>query len=195
MNISISFLINMVIFVVTCFLVFQFFREDGQWNLGRARRAFRYYTTQSNVLCAISALCMCFFPDALWAYYLKIIGTAAVTVTMLTVIFFLSHLYGFKVLFEGSDLFMHLLTPLMALFSLILFERRGISLGAAFMGMIPVALYAPLYLYKIVYAPEKKRWEDFYGFNQKGMWRISYVLMLLGTALICVGLYFGLNLL
>ena len=90
----------MVIFVVTCFLVFQFFREDGQWNLGRARRAFRYYTTQSNVLCAISALCMCLFPDTLWAYYLKIIGTAAVTVTMLTVIFFLSHLYGFKVLFE-----------------------------------------------------------------------------------------------
>ncbi|MCR5558264.1 MAG: hypothetical protein K6F75_12000 [Butyrivibrio sp.] len=120
MNISISFMINMVIFVVTCFLVFQFFREDGQWNLGRARRAFRYYTTQSNVLCAISALCMSFFHDA---------------------------------------------------------------------------LYAPLYLYKIVYAPEKKRWEDFYGFNQKGMWRISYVLMLLGTALICVGLYFGLNLL
>ncbi len=59
--------------------------------------------------------------------------------------------------------------------------------------MLPVVLYAPLYLYKILFAPENKKWDDFYGFNTGGKWKISYVMMHLGTALICILLYFALN--
>lgn len=190
---TISFCINLIIFVLTAIFSFQYFWEDGKWSPSRARKAFRYFTNQSNVLCAISAILMCFFPYEAWAYYLKVIGTAAVTVTMLTVLFFLGPTYGYKYLYKGADLFLHLITPIMALVSLCLFERRGISLTASFLGIIPVALYAPLYLYKIVYAPEEKGWEDFYGFNKGGKWQISYVLMLAGTALICVALYLLLN--
>ena len=84
----------------------------------------------------------------------------------------------------------HLITPLLALISLIGFERRGITIAGAFVGILPVALYAPLYLYKVVV---KKSWDDFYAFNRDGKWPIAYGLMLLGTALICLGLYAGLN--
>ena len=113
---------------------------------------------------------------------------------MLTVILFLGRIYGYAALFKGSDLFMHLITPILALISLCVFERRGIGLGASFIGMLPVALYAPLYLYNVVLAPEDKRWEDFYAFNRDGKWWISYLVMLAGTALVCIGLYFLLNL-
>ncbi len=193
MNHTISFCINIIIFIITFVLVISVFREDGRWSPARAKRAFRFFTMQSNVLCAISALCVCLFPDADWAYYLKIIGTAGVMVTMLTVLIFLGQVYGYKPLLAGSDLFMHLLTPLMALISLVLFERRGIGFWTSFIGLLPVALYAPLYLYKIKYAPEDKRWEDFYAFNRTGKWWLSYAFMLIGTALICLCLYFLLN--
>ncbi len=191
---TISFFVNLIIVILTACLVILFFREDGKWSPSRGKRAFRYFTTQSNVLCAISALFMCFFPDTSWAYYLKIIGTCAVTVTMLTVLLFLGPIYGYKVLFKGSDFFMHLLTPLLALFSLCILERRGLNFSTSFIGLLPVALYAPLYLYNVVYAPEEKRWEDFYQFNRNGKWWISYLFMLAGTILICIAMYFVLNL-
>jgi hypothetical protein len=194
LNHTISFCINIIIFIITFVLVISVFREDGRWRPARAKRAFRFFTMQSNVLCAISALCVCLFPDADWAYYLKIIGTAGVMVTMLTVLIFLGQVYGYKPLLAGSELFMHLLTPLMALISLVVFERRGIGFWTSFIGLLPVALYAPLYLYKIKYAPEDKKWEDFYAFNRTGKWWLSYALMLIGTALICLCLYFLLNL-
>ena len=194
MKLGFSLFINITIFVITTILVIGFFREEGRWSLARGKRAFRYFTTQSNVLCAISALFMCLFPDTDLAYYLKVMGTAAVTVTMLTVLLFLGRLYGYKPLLKGSDLFMHLVTPLLAIVSLCVFERRGIGFLTSFIGVIPVALYAPLYLYNVVYAPEEKRWEDFYGFNRDGKWRISYAFMLAGTAVICVAFYIILNL-
>ncbi len=188
-----DFIINIAIVIITAAIVFGFFREDGKWSPTRARKAFRFYTTQSNVLCAVSALLTALFPDAQWTYYLKIMGTAAVIVTMLTCLIFLGQIYGYAVLFKGTDLFLHLVNPLLAIVSLFVFERRGITLGASFIGLIPVALYAPLYLYNVVYAPEEKRWDDFYAFNRNGKWWLAYILMLAGTAVICLGLYFGLN--
>ena len=190
----ISFIMNILVVILTLVLGIRFFRENGTWNLARGKKAFRYFTTQSNVLCAISALFMCLFPNSDWAYYLKVMGTAAVTVTMLTVLTFLGRIYGYKPLLSGSDLFMHLITPLLAIVSLCVFERRGIGFLMSFIGAIPVALYAPLYLYNVVYAPEEKRWDDFYGFNRDGKWPIAYTLMLVGAAVICVVFYVVLNL-
>ena len=58
----------------------------------------------------------------------------------------------------------------------------------ALAGLLPVALYGPLYLYKILFAPPEKRWEDFYGFNKTGKWPVSFAAMLAGTFLICMGI-------
>ena len=82
MNSTISFFINLIIVFVTAILVFGLFRRDGKWDLDRARNAFRFFTVQSNTLCAISALFLLLYPDAAWTYYLKYIGTCAVTVTI-----------------------------------------------------------------------------------------------------------------
>ena len=193
MNYVISRIINILITVVTLVIVVGYFREDGKWSPDRGKKAFRYYTTQSNVLCAVSTLCICLFPQAQWTYYLKVVGTAAVTVTMLTVLLFLGRIYGYGPLLKGSESFMHLINPLLAIVSLCVFERRGIGFAASFIGLLPVALYAPLYLYNVVFAPQEKRWDDFYAFNRDGRWWIAYVMMLAGTAVICLGLYVMLN--
>ena len=184
----ISTIINIVIFTVTAVIVFSFFRKDGAWDLKQAGRAFHYFTVLSNVLCAVAALLLCLFPEAHWAWLLKYIGTAAVTVTMMTVFLFLGPSYSYKELLKGRDLFMHLITPLLAIVSFGFFEKRGLGFSLSLLGLLPVILYGLLYLYKVILAPEEKRWEDFYGFNKDGKWPVSFAAMLLGTFLICLGL-------
>ncbi len=192
---TLDIILNLLIFLVTLALVVLFFRKDGKWVPERGRFAFRFYTCQSNVLCAAAALLTALFrlagnlPE--WVWLLKYIGTAAVTVTMLTVFLFLAPSVGkdwVKVLLKGGDLFMHLLTPLLALFSFCVFEKQGMTFPQSLTGMLPVVLYGPLYLYKILYAPAEKRWDDFYGFNKGGKWPVSFAAMLAGTFLICLGI-------
>ena len=151
----------------------------------------RFFTVLSNLFCAGAALLMCHFPYSRGVWMLKYAGTTAVTVTMLTVFLFLAPSMGkggLAKLLKGADLFMHLITPLLALVSFCVFEKRGMSFGTALFGMISVILYGPWYLYRVVYAPEEKRWEDFYGFNKGGKWPVSFAMMAAGTFLICMGL-------
>lgn len=184
---------NAAIFMITAYIaVFVFFRKDHRWNPDRGRYAMRFFTAQSNILCAAAALLMCFFPGSTFAWLLKYIGTAAVTVTMLTVFFFLAPSIGrggLKQLLGGADLFMHLITPVIALGSFCFLEKRGMTFGQSLLGMLSVALYGPWYLYKIRFAPTGKHWDDFYGFNKGGRWKTSFLMMAIGTFIICLGLW------
>lgn len=181
-------ILNALIAAIMLALVLWFSRTDGRWSIRRLGPAFRFFTVQSNALCAVSALLMCFFPQTGWAWMLKYIGTAAVTVTMLTVLLFLGPMAGFKRVMHGSDFIMHVVTPVLALVSFCVYERRGLGFLPAMAGLIPVFLYSLLYGYKILLAPPTRRWEDFYGFNRTGKWYLSVAGMLTGTFLICLGL-------
>lgn len=178
--------LNALIFIITLVLTLGFFLKDGVWKFSYGRKAFRYFTVQSNVLCAVAALMMCFDAFLPWAWGLKYIGTVSVTVTMLTVFLFLGPNMGYRELLKGRDFFMHLLTPLLAIGSFCTLEKRGLSFRMALLGMLPLIAYSALYLYKVLYAPADARWEDFYGFNKGGKWPLSLILMLLGCFLICM---------
>ena len=153
-------ILNLAVFGITLYLVARLFRKDGESVPDRVRMAFRFFTVQSNVLCALAALltAACRLAGTLprWAWMLKYIGTAAVTVTMVTVFVFLAPSIGkgwVDILLKGGDMFMHLLTPLMALISFCFLEKQGMTFAQALAGMLPVALYGPLYLYRIAFAP------------------------------------------
>ena len=187
--------LNILIALITLIIVVSFFRKEGQWVPERGKFALRFFTTLSNMLCAAACLLTALAINAggipEWIWMLKYIGTAAVTVTMLTVLFFLAPTFGkgaLKVLLSGTDLFMHLITPLLALVSFCVFEKRGMTFCQSLWGMLPVVLYGPVYLYKILFALPEKRWDDFYGFNKQGKWPIAFAGMVLGTFLICMGL-------
>ena len=187
-----SAVVNGVIFLVTLVLTAGAFRRDGKWDPAGGKETFRFFTCQSNVFCAAAALLMCVFRLSgnvpVWAWALKYIGTVAVTITLMTVLLFLSRFYGLRELLKGSSLFLHLLTPLMALFSFCVLEKRGMSFGFSMLGLLPLLLYGPLYLYKTIYAPVGKSWEDFYQFNRNGKWPVAFAAMLAGTFLICLGI-------
>ncbi len=187
--------LNIRIALITLIIVVSFFRKEGQWVPERGKFALRFFTTLSNILCAAACLLTALAINAggipEWIWMLKYIGTAAVTVTMLTVLFFLAPSFGkgaLKVLLSGTDLFMHLITPLLALVSFCVFEKRGMTFCQSLWGMLPVVLYGPVYLYKILFALPEKRWDDFYGFNKQGKWPVAFAGMVLGTFLICMGI-------
>ena len=187
-----SIVINIAIFGITAYLVIGCFRKDGAWSPEKGKVAFRYFTVQSNVFCALASLltAVCLLAGNLpeWAVVLKYMGTAAVTLTMLTVLLFLGQVYAYKPLLSGSDFFMHLLNPLLALVSFCVFEKQPMTFGTALFGMVPILLYGPLYLYKTIFAPEQKRWDDFYAFNRQGKWPVALVAMFAAHFLICMGI-------
>lgn len=190
---SASIIINAVIFAATVALVASCFRRDGRWQPREGLHAFRYFTVLSNVLCALSALVMMIArlrgQVSGGVMLLKYLGTASVTVTMLTVLLFLGPTMGYAQLLAGRDAYMHLIGPLLAIASFCFLEKRGLTFPAALTGLAPVVLYGAVYLYKVVYAPEGKRWEDFYGFNRGGRWPLAFTCMLAGTAVVCVVLW------
>ena len=186
-------ILNLLIFAITLVIVVSFFRKDGQWAPDRGKFAFRFFTCQSNVLCAAAALLMAAAQLAgnvpRWIWTLKYVGTAALTVTMLTVFFFLWPSIGKdgpKKLLSGRDLFLHMITPLLAIVSFCLPEKRGMSFLWSLWGLLPTALYGLFYLYRVIYAPEGKRWEDYYGFNKQGKWPAAFAIMLAGSFAICM---------
>ena len=181
-------ILNAAIFLLTLVIVVRFFRRDGTWSAQQGKIAFRYFTVQSNVLCGAAALAMFLAPASPLAWTLKYVGTAAVSVTMLTVLLFLGPTFGYRELLRGRDFFLHLVLPLLALVSFCVFERRALSFPTALLGLLPVVLYSALYINRVLCAPESRRWEDFYGFNKGGKWPLSLAAMLAGTLLICLAL-------
>ena len=158
------------------------------------RALFRYFTTLSNVLCAIASIvvivCECCGKLPFWALLLKYVGTAAVTVTLLTVFLFLGpSTHDWKGLLTGTPFFLHLICPLLAIVSFLVFEKAAMPAWTIAVGSLPVPVYGALYMYKVIRAPEEKRWEDFYGFNRGGKWKLSYTLMTLGGAVIALLLW------
>lgn len=174
--------INLAIFLATTLLLIRGVKKSGT-------KIFRYFTVLSNAFCALSALVMGLcqlsgrVPDA--ARLFKYLGTVSVTVTLATVLFFLGPTKGYRELFSGVDLYMHLIGPLLAITSYLFLEKRAMPLSTALLGVIPVALYGAVYLYKVIFAPEESRWKDFYGFNRGGKWPVAFAAMLVGTLVVC----------
>lgn len=185
-----SLIVNVFIFVATLTIIVLHFRKNGAWQVSHGLKQFRYFTVLSNALCAIGALAVAIsqaggsLPHPV--FLLKYLGTASVTVTILTVFLFLGPSQGYGNVLSGDFFYMHLLGPLLAILSFCLLEKRRMTFGTAMLGALPVLLYGAVYLYKVILAPEAERWEDFYGFNKAGLWPVAGAVMLVGTCAVCV---------
>ena len=197
---ELSLLCNIVIAAVTILIILRYFRgEEGGWDRKKGRWYLHYFTTLSNVFAAFAGIVMVVcgiarrdgsFPA--FAIRLKFLATVTVTVTLLTVVFFLSKAFGFKALFIKEEIHMHLVGPVLSIISFCFLEKQ-VLLGPGWIlaGVLPVFFYALLYLQRtIVKGEENGGWPDFYGFNRNGMWRVSFVMMMAVSAAIAAGLRF-----
>lgn len=169
--------------------------EDGGSRLLHGVRSFRFFTVDSNLLAALA--CLCVLPFSLrgvfgggydlpaFARAVKYIGVCAVTLTFLTVVCFLAPTQGWRPMFSGSNLWLHLLCPLLCILSFLLFESQGeIPFPVTFAALLPTVVYGTVYLAESVMW---QRWEDFYGFNRGGKWYVALPVMLTVAYLVALG--------
>ena len=161
---------------------------------------FKPYTIDTNVLNGIVALMMATFniynlienKDELPRFLVvgQLISTVGVTVTILTVIFFLAPTFymthtGVIWLFSNDMFFFHLLNPILSIINFVLLDKRYVlNRKEIYLGISTTVIYSFVYLYNVVLA---KNWSDFYGFTFGGklyMGFISVIVMYLATLLI-----------
>ena len=169
-------------------------------------RAVKYFTVQSNWLygtyALVFAICeiACGSADKIPAgfYTLKYVFTVGVTLTMLTVIFFLAPIVvkSYPELFKGANLYYHLLIPVLGIVSFCFFEKDcTLSVKQTLYGMIPFMLYGVYYSITALSHAENGQVEekyDWYRFLAHGTSKVipAIVVMVAAALGVCFGLRF-----
>ena len=191
-------ILNCIVVVATAAIVVSYFFRSRNPLVKSGFDSFQFFTTDSNVLAALSSLVMIPFeiqilrgkreklPHA--AVVLKYIGMTAVMLTFLTVMVLLMPTYGAVFTLLGTALYMHLAGPLIALVTFLFLETDSkIRFPETFLAVIPSAVYGAVYLTEVVIIGEQNGgWMDFYTFNRGGYWYITSVVIIGITYLIAL---------
>lgn len=172
--------------------------SNGQLGVGMIGLGyFKPYTIDSNVLNGIISLMMATFniynliedKDELPRFLVvgQLISTVGVTVTLMTVIFFLAPTQymafgSFMHLFMNDMFFFHLLNPILSIINFVFINKRYVlTKKETIIGMLTTIVYSFVYINNVLIT---KSWPDFYNFTFGGklyMAMISFVAMYLVT--------------
>ena len=144
-----------------------------------------FFTVDSNILLAVASLILVILEALIllnkrkgiphWVYVFKYVATCSTTLTLLTVIFYLSPLLGanFWKLFLNTNLFFHLVSPVLGIVSLVLFEARDeMKWKVSFLALIPMGLYSIFYISNVYTHLNNGKVDpkyDFYYFAANGV--------------------------
>ena len=159
----------------------------------------KYFTVLSNLFSALASallLLVCGVlgaPLPLWLAVIKYQAAAATMLTFVTVIVLLTPMYGWKSMYMGGNLWMHLVLPLLAALDCVAYVRVGsLPFWATLCAMLPTAAYGVGYVDALRRhgAEDHGKVYDFYGFLRWGEDKIGYVFacMLLVTWVIALAL-------
>ena len=121
-------------------------------------KMFRFFTVDSNLLVGIASLIMIIFEAKLLknkiktipkrVYILKELAVVGVSLTFLVTAIFLGPTIpsGYLSLYTNSNLFFHLLVPIISVISYVLYEKYDNKYIYALYGLIPVFLYSIYYV-------------------------------------------------
>lgn len=134
---------------------------------------FRFYTVDSNIVLAIACLCTAIYRIThsknstyylpKWIKLFKLAAVSNAVFVFLVVTFFLAPNGDFIFYFGKSNLFFHLVNPILAYMSLIVLEGNYESKWySSFIALVPIAIYGGVYASCAVFT---KTWPDYYGIN------------------------------
>ena len=153
-------------------------------------RTFCMFTVNSNILAGLAMLlCIPYTVDGLrtgyyhlpdWVVVLMHVAVTAVSLTFLVSLCILAPVKGFGLIFTGSRFFLHGVCPLLSIVTFCCFIcSHLVRLGESPLALIPVFLYAAIYLVMVVFVGEEHGgWNDFYGFATRIPLWISLVTIL-----------------
>ena len=143
-----------------------------------------FFTVDSNIILAVSAVILVVYESLIllnkrkdmprWVIVFKYISTCATTLTLMTVFLYLSPLLGadFWKLFLNTNLFFHLVSPVLGIVSLVLFEEKEkFTWKITFLSLIPMVLYGIFYMTNVYTHLNNGQVDpkyDFYYFCAKG---------------------------
>ena len=196
-KVKVSLILNLtiVIFVILASIImftgFKFM--EGEHILESTKIGmFRFFTVDSNIFMGIIALVFAVYEIKLLKgkitdiplkiYILKLMATVGVGLTFLTVFGYLGPISkgGIPSMIKNSNLFFHLLIPVLSMLNFVLFERTNkLKFRYTFYGVIPALIYSIYYLANVLIHMENGRVSpiyDWYWFVQGGLWQIIIVM-------------------
>lgn len=190
--------LNILVVVCTAAVVVSYYFYSENPLVETGLDSYKFFTTDSNILAAISSLVLIPFeiqilrgkrkelPHA--AVVLKYVSMTAVMLTFTTVMVLLLPQYDAGFLLLGTAFYMHLAGPMAALVTFVFLETDSkIKLPETFLALIPSLLYGAVYLTEVIIIGEQNGgWSDFYTFNKGGFWYITMPIVLCVTYLIAV---------
>ena len=171
---KIDFIINILIFAFTIVgLVIMFTPKgnDGSLLSSSGLENLKYFTVLSNILCGVVAGIFLLQKGRCpsWLMTLKLAAAAAVMVTFLVVACFFGPIYGYRALYLGSNLWFHLIIPLLGMIEFCLLDGE-LPFRKTFLAGAPAFVYGCVYLGNIL-INGKGEWphtNDWYGFLNWG---------------------------
>lgn len=174
LSLALNLLIAVTVAVSWGMMAFQI-TENGRLS-ARGLRGMKYFTVLSNLLMGVASAiyCACLPSGRVphWVGLLKYAGAVSVGLTFLTVMLFLGPKLGYPDMFQGANLWLHLIVPLAAIADFMLLDRQGtFTLPESLIAVIPMALYGLGYLVNLIvngFGPPERS-NDWYGFAARGL--------------------------
>ena len=170
---NIRFITNCIIVILTLvgsYLCFFRPNEEGLLHVYGFENL-KFFTVESNILAGIAALIDIVYTvknkSTKTVAVLKYIAAAAVGLTFLTIAAFLGPLYGHSHMYHGSNLYFHLIIPLIAMAEFVLLNDQKMGIRENLYTMIPPFLYGMGYLINILINGAEGN--DFYAFTAWGL--------------------------
>ena len=212
-NTKISLVLNIIISILVLFSTIAMFTGyrfmNGQEVILESTKLgmLRFFTVQSNLFMGIISLL--FIIDEIkilrgnkkeisfFKYVLKLMSTSAAGLTFFVVFAYLGPItkYGLVSLLMNSNLFFHLIIPVLSIVTFIFFERTNkLKFKDTLYGIIPTLLYGIYYITNVLIHVENGKVSpkyDWYWFVQGGVWTALIVvpIIFLVSYLISLGLW------
>ena len=197
-RIKIALVLNIIIFLLTIiasvimFTGFKFMSGSEIVLESTKLGMFSFFTVDSNLFMGMIALVSAWYEYQLLTkkkkeiprliYLLKLMATTGVTLTFVIVFTYLSYIAdgGFYVMIMNSNLFFHLIIPVLSIITFMFFEKNNkLKLKDTLYGLVPTSVYAVYYLINVLVHMENGKVSskyDWYWFVQNGIWTVVIVI-------------------
>ena len=193
---------NFILWASVIFSVLYMFlgpKQDGAL-VDNTFEALKFFTVESNLFIGIVAFISYLYnkrgKNPLWLTVLKYVATGSVALTFFTVVFYLGPLIGILSLLVGPNLYMHLITPVLAMIYFIFIEPRTdeFKFKHTFLCPLPCLIYGVGYITNVAltngYGTTQNDWYAFGTFGL-GIGIAVFGVMIIFMYGIGVGLYFA----
>ncbi len=196
----------LIVIMVVASWMYMVFHAEGAALTAVGLYSLKYFTVLSNLLEGLASLLMAIGLFAVLrgkkdkvchkVFLLNHVGTVAVSITFWVVMLFLGPLFGYGAMFQGGNLWLHGINPLLAIaafFFLDQFDR--VEKKELWFSLVPVLIYGIFYLGNVMVngIGTFPNLNDFYGFFFAGLPSAAmiYVVLLLASLLIGAVLRLG----